>query len=171
MKKIILLGFLFFLNYKLVQSTEPFVVLEYRGDMVNELGKKINKNNKFIRNQNYSATHKVKPGESLSGILSKYYGNTGLNMRIVEISLIEMNKHAFVRLNPNYLFAGIKIKIPSINEIMKSSMNSELPFGGKQVIMFGDPFQLPPVVPNNDQVHRYFKEYLHREEKSCYLNR
>ena len=123
MKKIILLGFLFFLNYKLVQSTEPFVVLEYRGDMVNESGKKINKNNKFIRNQNYSATHKVKPGESLSGILSKYYGNTGLNMRIVEISLIEMNKHAFVRQNPNYLFAGKKIKIPSINEIMNLVKN------------------------------------------------
>ena len=49
--------------------------------------------------------------------------------------------------------------LDSINEIMKSSMNSELPFGGKQVIMFGDPFQLPPVVPNNDQVHRYFNEY------------
>ena len=49
--------------------------------------------------------------------------------------------------------------LDSINEIMKSSMNSELPFGGKQVIMFGDPFQLPPVMPNNDQVHRYFNEY------------
>ena len=118
MKKIVLICFLFFLNYKLVQSTEPFVVLEYKGDFVNDSGKKINKNNKFIKNQNYSVTHKVKPGESLSGILSKYYGNTGLNMKIVEVSLIEINKHAFVRKNPHYLFAGKKIKIPSINEIM-----------------------------------------------------
>ena len=123
MKKIILLGFLFFLNYKLVQSTEPFVVLEYRGDMVNDSGKKINKNNKFIRNQNYSATHKVKPGESLSGILKKYYWNSVFNMRIIEVSLIEINKHAFVRNNPNYLFAGKKIKIPSINEIMNLVKN------------------------------------------------
>ena len=123
MKKIILLSFLFFLNYKTVQSAEPFVVLEYKGNLVNDSGKKINKNNKFIRNQNHSATHKVKPGESLSGILNKYYGNTGLNMRIVEISLIEINKHAFVRNNPNYLFAGKKIKIPSINEIMNLVKN------------------------------------------------
>ena len=65
----------------------------------------------------------MKPGESLSGFLSKYYSNTGLNMRIVEISLIEMNKHAFVRQNPNYLFAGKKIKIPSINEIMNLVKN------------------------------------------------
>ena len=49
--------------------------------------------------------------------------------------------------------------LDSINEIMKASLNSELPFGGKQVIMFGDPFQLPPVVPNNNQVRKYFNEY------------
>ena len=49
--------------------------------------------------------------------------------------------------------------LDSINEIMKSTLNNNLPFGGKQVIMFGDPFQLPPVVPNNEQVHKYFNEY------------
>ena len=49
--------------------------------------------------------------------------------------------------------------LDSINEIMKASLKSELPFGGKQVIMFGDPFQLPPVVPNNNQVRKYFNEY------------
>ena len=49
--------------------------------------------------------------------------------------------------------------LDSINEIMKASLNSELPFGGKQVIMFGDPFQLPPVVPNSNQVRKYFNEY------------
>ncbi|MBS92027.1 MAG: hypothetical protein CMM95_03130 [Rickettsiales bacterium] len=123
MKKIVLISFLFFLNYKLVSSNEPFVVLEYKGDFSNQSGKKINKNNKFIKNQSYSTSHKVKPGESLSGILNKYYGNTGLNMRIVEISIIEINKHAFVRNNPNYLFAGKKIKIPSINEIMNLVKN------------------------------------------------
>ena len=45
-------------------------------------------------------------------------GNTGLNMKIVEISIIEINKHAFVRDNPHFLYAGKKIKIPSVNEIM-----------------------------------------------------
>ena len=49
--------------------------------------------------------------------------------------------------------------LDSINEIMKNTMGNELPFGGKQVIMFGDPFQLPPVIPNNNEVHQYFNEY------------
>ena len=39
-------------------------------------------------------------------------------MRDLELSVIEVNKHAFVRNNPHFLFAGKKIKIPSINEIM-----------------------------------------------------
>lgn len=67
----------------------------------------------------------MQSGESLSGILAKYYGNSGLNMKIIEISIIEMNKHAFVRNNPHFLYAGKKIKIPSLNEIMNLVKNKK----------------------------------------------
>ena len=119
MKKIlIIIVFFLFPEFELL-SNEPFVILEYQGNnFENSNQKKINRNNKFLKNQNYSVIHKVKDGESLSGILNKYYGNTGLNMKIVEISIIEINKHAFVRDNPHFLYAGKKIKIPSVNEIM-----------------------------------------------------
>ena len=119
MKKIlIIIVFFLFPGFDLL-SNEPFVILEYQGNnFENSNQKKINRNNKFLKNQNYSVIHKVKDGESLSGILNKYYGNTGLNMKIVEISIIEINKHAFVRDNPHFLYAGKKIKIPSVNEIM-----------------------------------------------------
>ena len=63
--------------------------------------------------------------ESLSDILKKYYGNSGLNMRIVEVSVIEINKHAFVRNNPNYMFAGKTLVIPSINHIMNLVKNTK----------------------------------------------
>ena len=106
-----------FLSFSLnANSNEPFVVLEYQGAMGSN--NKLNKNNIFVKNQNHSVQHKIKNGESLSGILKRYYGNSGLNMKIVEISLIEINKHAFVRGNPHFMFAGKKLKIPSINEIM-----------------------------------------------------
>ena len=85
----------------------------------------LNKDNIFVKNQGYSVKHKIKSGESLSDILKKYYGNSGLNMRIVEVSLIEINKHAFVRKNPNYMFAGKTLVIPSIDHIMNLVKNSK----------------------------------------------
>ena len=118
MKKLFIISLIIFLGFE-IKSNEPFVVLEYNDQNLNEFGKKnINKNNKFIKDHNYSVNHKVKDGESLSNILHKYYGNTGLNMKIVEISIIEINKHAFVRENPHFLYAGKTLKIPSLSEIM-----------------------------------------------------
>ena len=120
MKKLFIFIFLFLsLN---TNANEPFVVLEYQGAMGSN--NKLNKDNIFVKNQNHSVKHKIKSGESLSGILKKYYGNSGLNMKIVEISLIEINKHAFVRGNPHFMFAGKKLKIPSINEIMNLVRNT-----------------------------------------------
>ena len=118
MRKLFVIFLIIFSGFEL-KSNEPFVVLEYNDQNLNESGKKnINKNNKFIKDHNYSVNHKVKDGESLSNILHKYYGNTGLNMKIIEISIIEINKHAFVRENPHFLYAGKILKIPSISEIM-----------------------------------------------------
>lgn len=123
MKKLYFIIFVFFLNFTVSKSNEPFVVLEYKGNMSNNVSSKINNNNKFIKDQNYSTSHLVKDGESLSVILKKYYGNSGLNMRIVELSIIEINKHAFVRNNPNYLFSGKRLAIPSVNQIMNLVKN------------------------------------------------
>ena len=118
MKNFFIIFLVIFFSFK-TKSNEPFVILEYNNQNFNESGtKNINKNNKFIKDHNYSVNHKVKDGESLSGILNKYYGSTGLNMKIIEISIIEINKHAFVRENPHFLYAGKILKIPSVSEIM-----------------------------------------------------
>ena len=118
MKNLFTIFLIIFLAFE-IKSNEPFVILEYNSQSLNEPGKKnINKNNKFIKDHNYSVNHRVKDGESLSGILHKYYGNTGLNMKIIEISIIEINRHAFVRENPHFLYAGKVLKIPSVSEIM-----------------------------------------------------
>ena len=111
------------LLFEQVSSNEPFVVLEYKG--MSASGSGLNKENIFIKNQNHSVVHKVQSGESLSSILDKYYGKSGLNMKVIEISIIEMNKHAFVRNNPHFLYAGKKIKIPSLNEIMNLVKNEK----------------------------------------------
>ena len=103
-------------------SREPFVVLEHSSNNYST-SSKIDIYNPFLKDSSYSQIHMVRPGDSLSAIINKYYKNTGLNMRIVELSIVEINKKAFVRNNPNYLYAGKKIKIPSINEIMNLVMN------------------------------------------------
>ena len=127
MKKFYVILIIFFLNFTITKSKEPFVVLEYKGNFLDQsVSKKINKNNKFIKDQNYTTSHTVKDGESLSEIINKYYGKTGLNIRVIQLSLTEINKHAFVRNNPNYLFAGKKLKIPSINEIMNLVKNKPI---------------------------------------------
>ena len=88
-------------------ANEPFIVLDYKG---NTLKEGVNKNNPFLKNSSYNTFHLVEEGDSLSGIINKYYSNTGLNAKILEVSIIEINHKAFVRKNPNYLFAGKKLK-------------------------------------------------------------
>ena len=122
--KFIVIAISIMLLFEQASSNEPFVVLEYKG--MSGAGSGLNKENIFIKNQNHSVVHKVQSGESLSSILDKYYGRSGLNMKIIEISIIEMNKHAFVRNNPHFLYAGKKIKIPSLNEIMNLVKNESV---------------------------------------------
>ena len=105
------------------KSNEPFVVLDY--NQGHDKSSKLNKDNIFVKNQGYSVKHKIKSGESLSDILKKYYGNSGLNMRIIEVSLIEINKHAFVRKNPNFLYANKILHLPSILEIKNLILNEK----------------------------------------------
>jgi len=49
--------------------------------------------------------------------------------------------------------------LDSIDQSLQYTMNRSRPFGGKQMIFFGDPYQLPPVVPESKEVIRYFSEY------------
>ena len=133
-KFLYLLGLLNFAAH--VNAIEPFVVLDYNNYSHSD---DVDQNNAFLRDSSYSTTHLVEIGDSLSGIINKYYKNTGFNMRIVEISILEINKKAFVRNNPNYLFAGKTLKIPSVNEMMnlvkkgtKKNQNN-----GKHIYFFG----------------------------------
>ena len=46
--------------------------------------------------------------------------------------------------------------LDSIDKILKKTMKNNLPFGGKQMILFGDPFQLSPIVPKNTEIEQFF---------------
>ena len=94
--------------------SEPFVVLEYRNNTSELLEKS---NNPFLNNQNFSKKHKVKKNETLSDIIFKNYGVKHFNIDILSLSIVHYNKHAFVRKNPNFLYAGKTLHLPSVLEI------------------------------------------------------
>ena len=80
----------------------------------------------------------------MSKIIEKYYGNKGLNYTFVQAAILYKNKNAFVRSNPNFMYAKKNLYLPSINEIKelvykdkkklptmnKTSINKEIYFFG-----------------------------------------
>ncbi len=42
-----------------------------------------------------------------------------------------------------------------IDQVLRKSKDPDLPFGGAQIVMFGDPYQLPPIVSDNE-INKYF---------------
>jgi hypothetical protein len=118
------LFFIFF--FSKISFSEPFVVLEYRGNM--ERGN-LTSDNSFLKDLNYSVKHVVLKNETLSDIMLNYYGSKSFNNNILSLAIVHFNKKAFVRNNPNYLYSGKRLYLPSINEIkdliIKKTNNKE----------------------------------------------
>ena len=128
MKKIKIFFFLiiFIVFVSKLSFSEPFVVLEYRG---NSDRRNFSSDNLFLKDLNYNANHVVMKNETLSDIMLNYYGSSAFNNRILSLAIVHFNKKAFVRDNPNFLYSGQKLYLPSINEIknliIKKDKNSE----------------------------------------------
>ena len=122
--------------------SEPFVVLEYRNN--NSKSFEVS-NNQFLKDQNFSKKYKVKKNETLSDIILKNYGVKHFNKDVLSLSIVHFNKHAFVRKNPNYLFAGKVLYLPSLKEIqnlvlkLPKSENNDKNFSNRenQIYFFG----------------------------------
>ena len=118
------LVFIFF--FSKVSFSEPFVVLEYRGNI--ERGN-LTSNNAFLKDLDHSVKHVVLKNETLSDIMLNYYGSKSFNNNILSLAIVHFNKKAFVRNNPNYLYSGKSLYLPSINEIkdliIKKNKNKE----------------------------------------------
>ena len=124
--KILFFFILFIISLTKLSFSEPFVVLEYRGN--SDRGN-FSSDNLFLKDLNYSANHEVLKNETLSDIMLNYYGSSAFNNRILSLAIVHFNKKAFVRNNPNFLYSGKKLYLPSVNEIknliIKKDKNSE----------------------------------------------
>jgi Tfp pilus assembly protein FimV len=103
-----------FLAQNLIAS-EPIVVLEYSSNSIQS--NSLNSSNTFVSSPNFSTKHKVNQDETLGHILYSYYGKSGLNLRIVEMAIVEFNPNSFRNRNPNFLFADQNLHLPSLNEM------------------------------------------------------
>ena len=124
--KILFFFILFITSLSKLSFSEPFVVLEYRGN--SDRGN-FSSDNLFLKDLNYNANHVVLKNETLSDIMLNYYGSSAFNNRILSLAIVHFNKKAFVRNNPNFLYSGKKLYLPSVNEIknliIKKDKNSE----------------------------------------------
>ena len=124
--KILFFFILFIISLSKLSISEPFVVLEYRGN--SDRGN-FSSDNLFLKDLNYNANHIVLKNETLSDIMLNYYGSSAFNNRILSLAIVHFNKKAFVRNNPNFLYSGKKLYLPSVNEIknliIKKDRNSE----------------------------------------------
>ena len=95
---------------------EPIVVLTY-GPRDNGGVEDTASSHPFRMDPDYSEMHEVAQNETLGHIMNYYYGGSGMNMKFVEIAIVQVNPHAFVRGNPNFLYAKKTIRLPSLNQI------------------------------------------------------
>jgi hypothetical protein len=95
---------------------EPIVVLTYA---VRDSGgvEDTGSSHPFRMDPDYSEIHEVAQDETLGHIMNDYYGGSGMNMKFVEMAIVQVNRHAFVRGNPNFLYAKKTIRLPSLNQI------------------------------------------------------
>ena len=108
-----------FINILLTSSisySEPIVVLEYRGtNYQNDYADP--SNNIFIMDPDHTEKHKVPKGQSLSEVIDDFYAGSGLDKRFLRLAIVAANPKAFAQENPNFMFAGATLHLPSLNQI------------------------------------------------------
>ena len=102
----------------------PIVVLEYPGH-ASASAPGLNKDNPFVHDPDHKASHRVQPDETLSHIITAYYAGSGLDLSVVQMAIVKKNKSAFVRGNPNFLYADKTLHLPSLNEMKNLVLGSK----------------------------------------------
>ena len=96
--------------------SQPIVILEYRGSNYQNSSEDPS-NNIFIMDPDHTEKHTVPKGQSLSEIIDDYYSGSGLDKRFLKLAIVAANPRAFAQQNPNFMFAGATLHLPSLNQI------------------------------------------------------
>ena len=123
-----LILFITTLMFSTTSFSQPIVILEYRGSNSQNLSEDIS-NNIFMMDPDHTEKHTVPKGQSLSEIIDDYYSGSGLDKRFLKLAIVAANPRAFAQQNPNFMFAGATLHLPSLNQIQ--AMVLGIPINGK----------------------------------------
>ena len=123
-----LILFITTLMFSTTSFSQPIVILEYRGSNHQNLSEDIS-NNIFMMDPDHTEKHTVPKGQSLSEIIDDYYSGSGLDKRFLKLAIVAANPRAFAQQNPNFMFAGATLHLPSLNQIQ--AMVLGIPINGK----------------------------------------
>ena len=116
------------LMFSTTSFSQPIVILEYRGSNHQNLSEDIS-NNIFMMDPDHTEKHTIPKGQSLSEIIDDYYSGSGLDKRFLKLAIVAANPRAFAQQNPNFMFAGATLHLPSLNQIQ--AMVLGIPINGK----------------------------------------
>ncbi|MEK9555627.1 MAG: hypothetical protein VXA68_09720 [Gammaproteobacteria bacterium] len=64
-------------------------------------------------------TYQVRRGETLDMVIRKVAPNSPLQRSLLRQAFVKANPHAFRRNNPNWMYAGVVLKVPDIDDLRR----------------------------------------------------
>ena len=68
---------------------------------------------------NQSGFYIVQPGDTLDEIIMKLIGETPIRNRILRDAFVQANPNSFRNRNPNYMLAGVRLRVPDARDILE----------------------------------------------------
>ena len=65
-----------------------------------------------------SGYYLVQPGDTLDAIIAQLIGETPIRRRILREAFVQANPNSFRNGNPNYMLAGVRLRVPDADDII-----------------------------------------------------
>lgn len=64
-------------------------------------------------------TYQVRRGETLDMVIRKVAPNSPIQRDVLRQAFVKANPHAFRRNNPNWMYAGVVLKVPDVDDLRR----------------------------------------------------
>ena len=78
-------------------------------------------------NEISSGSYRVKPGDTLDAIITRLVGDSPLKKQALRDAFVQANPNSFRNRNPNYLLAGVQLRLPIADDILALLFDMDSP--------------------------------------------